>query len=146
MNYTSIEDSQALLKAGLKNTTADMMYWIDRKDCRIPWEEAAKDSNNISVWVRPFGGGPLSGYGLSCWSAGRLMDMLPAEIPYTDENGENQTAGLDITKFVDCPFMHNQYRIGYGDFYESYYEGTLVECCVDLIIWLLEHKHYLSAV
>lgn len=120
MNYTSIKQSKTLLELGLNLDSSDMMYWIHRKDCRDSWEEAAKDEKNVIVYVRPFGGGSLSGYGLPCWSVGALLDLLPSETILEIRDGER------------C-LSFNGYKT------EWYHHG--IGACYEMVVWLLENNY-----
>ena len=52
MEVTNLEQSKTLFHLGFGIDSADMYYLIKRSDCRIPWEEAAKDDANVILSQR----------------------------------------------------------------------------------------------
>lgn len=80
MNYTSIEQSKALIEAGLNPETADCCWIISRDNCKQDPFELAKNENTL--WLYPIDKirGNLSDYMLPCWSTGALINILPSEI------------------------------------------------------------------
>lgn len=65
MNYTSIEQSKALIEAGLNPETADMYY--------REWKRATKLISIAHV-------GKYGKDDMPCWSTGALINILPSEI------------------------------------------------------------------
>lgn len=77
MNYTTIEQSKALIEAGLNPETADCCWIISRDNCKQEPFELAKNENTL--WLYPMDKirGNLSDYMLPCWSLAALLDNIP---------------------------------------------------------------------
>ena len=142
--FTDIEQSKKLAKI-LPLKSADMYYLIKRDDCRVPWEEAAKDDTNVILFTRKIMSGTLSDYKLPCWSLATLIDALPADLW-----GYNEHYFLEISKNGDAskPNKVCYYRFRKeidGANYDrishiSHSAENLIDACVNMIITLNDHK------
>ena len=104
-----------------------MYYLIKRNDCRVPWEEAAKDDTNVILFPKKMMSGNLSDYKLPCWSLAALYSLLPEQTDISKSYSDNcetiiywcWNSAFDIeTKEYDNP----------------------VDACVDMILNLHELK------
>lgn len=143
-SFTDLEQSKELAKI-LPLESADMYYLIKRSDCRVPWEEAAKDGTNVILFTMEMMSGNLSDYKLPCWSLAPLINVLPV-----DWWGYNEHYFLEISKNGDAskPNKVCYYRFRKeidGANYNrithiSHSAENLVDACVNMIITLHDHK------
>ena len=128
LGWTTLEEAEKLVKAGLPIETADMHY-LDHgsnefRALTLPYVNTA---SGVRPWVIP------------CWSLGALIQMLPLNI---------QTKDYLLHKY-DLEFkLYSGYMVAYciGQshtpiiFTEKY--ETLIEACVEMIILLLKNDYY----
>lgn len=123
--YTDLVQSKKLAKI-LSLKSADMYYLIKRSDCRVPWEEAAKDDTNVILFTMEVMSGNLSDYKFPCWSLAALIDILPRETRLLK-------SATDNTYHCDCPKCNS----------DKWFDNP-VDACVNMIITLHEHKLLLN--
>ena len=134
--FTTIEQSIKLIELGLNPKTADMCYIIRRKDCTIPWREAAKDENNVMIYVGDCRSGNLSDYILPCWSLSALLELLPPKIEFL-KNEDYFVPQLsryydDTNKYICC--------YDNGAMEHWYIENSPLDAVYNMICWLLENN------
>lgn len=126
--YTDLEQSKKLAET-LPLESADMYYLIKRSDCRVPWEEAAKDDTNVILFTREVTSGNLSDYKLPCWSLAALLDYLKSKNKFP-EIKELSDGRFKLTTYIwdgeDC------IQVSIGD--------TIVDACYEMITHLHELK------
>lgn len=145
-SFTDLGQSKKLSEI-LPLKSADMYYLIKRDDCRVPWEEAAKDDTNVILFTKEMMSGTLSDYKLPCWSLPALMNLLPSE--FTEKGKYSETTyKIDIRKYTLTENV-DVYQIAYGN-YKFYEDGNsswkdlistgekedLIDAAFDIICWL----------
>ena len=143
-SFTDLEQSKELAKI-LPLESADMYYLIKRSDCRVNWEEAAKDDTNVILFTKEMMSGTLSDYRLPCWSLAPLIDILPV-----DWWGYSEHYFLEISKMGDATKPNEVRYFSFrkeidGANYDrithiSHSAENLVDACVNMIITLHDHK------
>lgn len=127
MEVTNLEQSKKLCELGFGIDSADMYYLIKRSDCRIPWEEAAKDDANVILFPKEMMSGNLSDYRLPCWSLGALLSLVPKNHRFKTVFRE-----FEKDKIVWCFWCHA--------ISEDVFEGnTDIECMYKAIVWMVEN-------
>jgi len=120
---TSIEQSKKLLDLGIDIKTADMYYLIRRDDCRVPLEEALKNTNDVILYPREILTGNLSDYRHPAWSFTALFEMMPyATIMNEDGNYfisyrghewqgafSRNSSAIDAAFTMMCHLLENNY-------------------------------------
>lgn len=123
MNYTSIEQSEELVKLGLDPKTADKYYFLDPTPVGNIYHLSDK---RVDVGVKSI---PEYEKGdIPCWSVGALMDIISSSIKSIS------TVSMPVIYF------HNKrivYKIGLKTSYISKGESFL-ESCYDTVKWLLK--------
>lgn len=122
LGWTTVEESKQLIEAGLPVETADMLY-TTLDGYATPW-----------VWASKPGMHPED---VPCWSLGALIQMLPLNI---------QTGDSFLDKY-DLEFKpYSGYMVAYcidqshHPMVSTEEHGTLIEACIEMIIWLLKNK------
>ena len=122
LGWTTVEESKQLIEAGLPVETADMLY-TSLDGHATPW-----------VWRSKPGMHPED---TPCWSLGALIQMLPLNI---------QTGDSFLDKY-DLEFkLYSGYMVTYcidqshHPMVSTEEHGTLIEACIEMIIWLLKNK------
>lgn len=122
MNYTTPEQAQKLIEAGLPIETADMHYINDKHPGYVPYQEMKMTNNE---WLK---GTKIT----PCWSLGTLVDLMPYEIK---EDGD--TYRLLIThKLAQYPRLTTLWP----SLYNSHADSTF-EAVYNMMVWLLENKY-----
>ena len=93
-------------------------------------------NKNVMIYIRPFGGGSLSGYALPCWSVSALLNIMP-----------------DIKKNIDTyiPYIVKDGSIYYCFYADECQDGlielksccdqSILDACYNMVIWLLENNY-----
>ena len=136
MNYTSIEQSKKLLELGLNPESADMEYLAIKEDGKlvgdIPFvkdDSEVEDSAYSHIYDR-----------IPCWSATKLLDLLPNIIK----------RGKEMRNWYWFNLNREPYQISYGnsfgssgewcDMVSSPQRDDLVDACYDMVVYLIENK------
>lgn len=118
LGWTTVEESKQLIEAGLPVETADMLYTTLDGNA-TPW-----------VWASKPGMHPED---TPCWSLGALIQMLPLNI---------QTGDSFLDKYGLEFKPYSGYMVAYciDQSHHPEEHGTLIEACIEMIIWLLKNK------
>lgn len=135
MNFTTIEQSQALIEAGLNPDTADMCWIKDnglsenKYPQAIPWKD-----NMAKEFYAP------------CWSTGALIELLPREIWLSKKD-----YSLHYWIKIHIYEVNNRalYQIAYGnscnrktewcDKFSSSKNENFIDALIEMIFWLLKN-------
>ena len=112
IHYTSIEQSKRLLELGLNPESADMLY---------TW-----DTDNKTYYPLPIIDDKEHDFpsGLSCWSVGALLEVMPKWDDYSPYIGKNE-----------CFYSNDDNEIYHREV------GTSIESAYEMIVWLLENNY-----
>lgn len=132
MNYTSIEQSEKLLKLGVNPETADMHYpdyYFDGNangPCNTSYKEQIE--NLIHNFINP-----NTKRIVPCWSVGALLELIPTPV----------LSRIDEEKEIlwYCNTIH------FGENYFSYdgsYHNNAIDACIEVIEWLVNNGHKLN--
>lgn len=122
LGWTTVEEAQQLVEAGLPVETADMLY-TSLDGHTTPW-----------VWASKPGMHPQD---IPCWSLGALLKLIPAEITYSDF----KPFKLGIFKDEDkCHYFIQYYPLYEGGVFCETNGHTLVEASINMILYLLNNK------
>ena len=114
---TSREQSETLLKLGLKKETADM-YWVNHLDLWMPVMLLHEDR-------------PLDNNDIPAWSLHRLIEMMPENVTSDDWLG---------VSFDDVSYYHGE---GEGMIGWKYYKvGNLYDCIIECYEWLIKEGYF----
>ena len=125
LGWTTYNNSQKLVEAGLAKETADM--WYDLLDGDEPEEKIALV--DVDKWA-------VENYETyPCWSLGSLIWLLPDKILEEDELNIRSYQVEDGTRF---------YQIAYSkkgrDSISTSEKESLIEVCIEMILHLLTNK------
>ena len=128
LGWTTAEDAKKLVDAGLNPDTADM-YWAPDAGTVVPTPYITKTDNETLI--------PAYKGAIPCWSLGVLIQMLPSNI---------QTGDSFLDEY-DLEFkLHPSYMLAYC-ISQSHHpmvftekHETLIEACVEMVLWLIENK------
>lgn len=125
MNYTSIEQSEELVKLGLDPDTADKYYFLDPTPVGNIYHLLDK---RVDIGVKNI---PEYEKGdIPCWSVGALMDVISSSIKCIS------------TVSMPVMYFHNKrivYKLGWKKSHVSKGESFL-ESCYDMVEWMLKEK------
>ena len=134
LGWTTLEEAQKLVEAGLNPETADMYYVFKRADCRESLQE--------SVPVGPF---PMEGtvdVSLSdrvepCWSLGKLLELLPFRLNLNKPVDNQTQAFREIDDNVVAYVVHG------WDNTDLVWDQSdnLVKPAVSVLMWLLKEGY-----
>lgn len=127
LGWTTLEEAQQLVEAGLPVETADMHYLkiIRENDVRyIP--ELLLDDNECDI---------------PCWSLGALVQVLPLNIQTGDSFLDKYNLEFKLYSEYKYKIAYCLSQSHYPMIYTEEYK-TLIEACVEMIIWLLNNKFY----
>ena len=113
---TTKEQSERLLKMGIKAETADMHHY--------KWSEGYWDIQSCPPR------GTESCY-IPAWSLHRLIEMMPNEIFY-----EDSTLILGVS--FDCVYYADN---EYGEVFQSF-DGNAYNCIIKCIEWLIKEGYF----
>lgn len=124
--YTSLEQSKKLVELGLDPSTADMHYYSFRR------------KDDVIVWTPEIG--ETSKYDIPCWSAGRLIELMPPHIAIGDtyflfamQRGHVKDRDTYCIMYYDYPSALCETRTGYVD--------SLIDACFEEMVLLLENGY-----
>lgn len=130
---TTKEQSKRLLSLGLKLETADMVWepYFNSQEKEILNYHLMRSCDVIPI--------TKSEYRIPAWSLSRLLEMMPNKIPdpkpgFKSHHPEliKHSSGynLSIRRYTaDC-------LVG------THIEETPIECCVSMIYWLIQNRHF----
>ena len=122
LGWTTLEESERLMDAGLGVSTADMRYRcyndeiIDVPECVLPQVHGD----------------------LPCWSLGSLLNILPVTINVEHKKKYCLINGSYVFYVDKVEFMYNG-----GNIYYGCYGMNLIESVVETVLWCLE-KGYIE--
>ena len=128
LGWTTVEEAQQLVKTGLPVETADMHY-LNYSDnefnaLTFPYVDT---SPSIRTWVIP------------CWSLGALLELIPAEITYSDFKPFKLGIFKDDNK-DECHYFIQYYPLYEGGVFCEACGHTLVKASINMILYLLNNK------
>ena len=122
LSWTTLEEAQQLVEAGLPVETADM-YLAPDADTVVPTPYITKTDNETLI--------PAYKGAVPCWSLGALINLLP-EILMDD---------IRCYPVVRKPIYTGQWQVAYvNGLYETFHYETSIEAVIEMIIWLLKNK------
>lgn len=125
LGWTTYNNSQKLVEAGLPKETADM--WYDLLDGDEPEEKIALV--DVDKWA-------VENYETyPCWSLGSLIGLLPNKILEDDELDIRNYQVEDGTRFYQIAYC----KRGHDSISTSEKE-SLIEVCIEMILHLLTNK------
>lgn len=131
-NYTTIEQSKALLEAGLSPLSANDTYRKNPVDGKYFWSQLAfREGHDDGEEILP------------CWSATELLALLPDHITICETGRARKQYHLEISKYE--PWNYGVCYV-YG-FYpdESVLKETggenLLDALVEMLCWVMDN-HY----
>jgi hypothetical protein len=134
LGWTTLEESQKLVEAGLPVETADMRYSFIGEHIKEATENdyllhtGSVDKNSYTFKHK---------FLVPCWSLGALLELIPAEITYSDF----KPFKLGIFKDEDKCHYFIQYYPLYEDGVFCEANGhTLIEASINMILYLLNNK------
>lgn len=124
LGWTTLEEAQQLVKAGLPVETADM-YWAPDADTVVPTPYITKTDNETLI--------PAYKGAIPCWSLGALVSLLP----------EVSMDGIRCYPVIRKPIYTGQWQTAYvNGLYVTHHYETSIEAVIEMIIWLLNNKFY----
>lgn len=134
LGWTTLEEAKQLVEAGLPVETADMSYTYDFDDLRYVIETTPAKN-----WVVPkYAESTKIKQVLPCWSLGALINLLP--LSFQSKEGFNYEYYLHFDILLDK--IKPTYYIKQGHPMVAEKCETIIEACVEMIIWLLNNKFY----
>lgn len=124
MNYTTIEQSQALIEAGLNPDTADMFYnRMKSEDDEIDWTIHAHPLPKLRALFVEY---------IPCWSTGALIELLPKTI---------RRKCMDYPLHIH-PNPDSSYDIEYNAKVIAeigFNKNSLIIAVMEMVFWLLKN-------
>ena len=135
LGWTTLEEAQQLVEAGLPVETADMSYTWDFDDSRyIITTTPAKN------WIVPkYAESTKIKQVLPCWSLGALVQLLPLNVQTDDSLPQKYDLEIKPYSGYMVAYCLNQ---SHHPMVFTEKHGTLIEACIEMIIWLLNNKFY----
>lgn len=125
LGWTTYNNSQKLVEAGLPKETADM--WYDLLDGDEPEEKIALV--DVDKWA-------VENYETyPCWSLGSLIGLLPDKILEDDELNIRSYQVEDGTRFYQIAYAYRGH-----DSISTSEKESLIEVCIEMILHLLTNK------
>ena len=137
--YTSLEQSQMLVEKGLDTKTADM-FWqhvMNEHNGKDFWKAETKQ-----LWWKPF---TTDNY-IPCWSAVRIMALLPDEIAIDKDSIKMKMYHLSIEKYEPWRYYIAYYRTNFiTDEIDVLHEVDSLDSPLDalyeMLIWVLDNGY-----
>ena len=132
LGWTTLEEAKQLVETGLPVETADM-FWASDADTVVPTPYITKTDNETLI--------PAYKGAIPCWSLGALINLLP--LSFQSKEGFNYEYYLHFDILLDeiKPTYYIK-RSGYNYPVVAEKCETIIEACVEIIIWLLNNKFY----
>ena len=131
-NFTTVEQSKALLEAGLDPMTADMKYIGCSEDKLFP--DMHKYCPSFDQFLNPV---------LPCWTVARLLALLPDHITICETGRTRKQYHLEISKYEPWDYGVCYVYGFYPD--ESVLKETggenLLDALVEMLCWVMDN-HY----
>lgn len=125
LGWTTIKQSEKLIKAGLNPNTADMFYlydWNNHKHNNTP------DTLIIYNWEDPYN------KSIPCWSLGALINLMPFKPTI---NGIKVFFQLNQ---LGCRYVYRDDDTSIKEVV-VFTDGTLIDNVVSMVCWLLESNY-----
>lgn len=132
LGWTTLEESEQLIKAGLSIETADMCYSHIIRGGADSYDANPEPCSSLDY-----------PYEMPCWSLGELMSLLPLSIQveegflnkyYLDFRISEESKSKKLYMVTYCISQSWDGVINTGK------HETFIEACVEMVCWLLEHK------
>jgi len=122
---TTIEQSKALLDAGLDIESADMYYRYDYNEHTC--ENSVPKILEVSVWDDP------NCKDIPAWSVGKLINLMPDTMygPYPPDHSTDLMINNKVVNYFDWTGMQHG---------PDFTGGSLRDNCVETIKWLLKNE------
>jgi len=130
LGWTTVEEAQQLIEAGLNPDTADM-YWAPDAGTVVPTPYITKTDDETLI--------PAYKGAIPCWSLGALLELIPAEITYSDFEPFKLGISKDDNKDKSHYFIQ-YYSLYEGGVFCETYGYTLVEASINMILYLLSNE------
>lgn len=129
MNCTTIEQSKALIEAGLNPDSADMCWIKDNGLSENKYPQAVPWKDNI-----------VKEFYAPCWSTGALLNLMP---PYLFEFSR----GIDLNVYKNVSngrwvisYLPNNIESMQNDKFRQFFFGeNLIDAACDMVLWLLKN-------
>ena len=128
-NYTTIEQSKALVDARLNPNTADMCY------------SYVLDNNAEHPLIMRK---PSSEYDVPCWSCARLMTLLPDAITIHEEGKRRMRYTLEIAKYEPWQYAVNYVYGFYPDeqvLHETSSMDSPTDALAEMLVWVMQNGY-----
>lgn len=128
-NYTTIEQSKALVDAGLNPNTADMCY------------SYVLDNNAEHPLIMRK---PSSEYDVPCWSCARLIALLPDAITIHEEGKRRMRYTLEIAKYEPWQYAVNYVYGFYPDeqvLHETSSMDSPTDALAEMLVWVMQNGY-----
>ena len=148
LGWTTLEESERLVMAGLDSNTADMMYYQTPQDVLDPNNGVSTfgillnlypDFNGLKKNMEQFYSGyngPVPIFFKPCWSLGKLADLMPKRISDKGFGFEYHLENYEESE-IEVEYHSSQCHRTI----EWWHGEVMIEVFVDALAWLSEHGH-----